>query len=554
MKKLLLAVGIIFLFLSSCVTPITFGYNLKTSIEKEQEPTVIEESIDHIWPMHKYNAQCTGQSPYDTSQNKGGEKWKYFNDEPFAGSVAIDKDGIIYASSSSIYGDLHAVYPNGKRKWKKEISFGEYQTPAIAPDGTIYVGTMKWLYAYNPDGTRKWKFDIEENYFCEPVVDSNGTVYTATQDGYVYAVYSNGTLKWKYYVADYIFYIALDRDENVYFGGHQYTDKLYCLNPNGSLKWSYEKFDMIGSPVIDDNGIIYIIPRYWLVALYPNGTEKWIVDIELEWTGYPSIAHDGTIILSGGREYITAFNPVDGSIIWQYKIGEWPLIGQVSNAAIGADGSIYFSYEAYSDTVAFLVALNPDGSLKWETSLTTDIHPYDFVHVSSDPSIGSDGTVYITSWFGRGGSNYTDIGYIHAIGMDNPIAPEPPTIIGSHYAKLFRIAQYTLKSNLPAGIDVYYFIDWDDELSIENYDNKWIGPYPSDEEVKVYHFWKFWGDHTIKVKIKTDDSLCSHNSLFDVKVRFLRSGENYNPDIILRILERFPLIGRLLNIRWWNLE
>jgi outer membrane protein assembly factor BamB len=77
-------------------------------------------------------------------------------------------------------------------------------------------------------------------------------------------------------------------------------------------------------------------------------------------------------------------------------------IHDVSTAAIGGDGTIYFAYDAYGDSVAFLCALNPDGSFKWETDLITDVHPYDGVNILSDPSIGSDGTVYITSWFYRG--------------------------------------------------------------------------------------------------------------------------------------------------------
>jgi len=494
--------------------------------------------------MYKHDARCTGRSPYDTSQNKGGEKWKYFIDSSLWGSVAIDKDGIIYVGSS--FRGLHAVYPDGTKKWRINLDGGEYQTPTIAPDGTIYVGTMDWFYAFYPNGTLKWIFNIKANYFCEPAVDSNGTVYVGTQDGIVYAIYSNGTLKWEYEVLDYIFSIALDKNENIYFCG-PYTNSLFCINPNGTLKWRYKKFDFNHGPVIGEDGIIYVVPIHWLVALYPNGTVKWIVDyLENDWYGFPSIAPDGTIILSGDDEYITALNPDDGSVIWQYKIGEWPLIGKVSTAAIGDDGSIYFAYDAYSDSIAFLVALDQDGNLKWETSLTTDVHPYDFIHILSDPSIGSDGTVYITSWFGRGGSNYTSVGYIHAIGMDNPIAPEPPNITGPSKVKLFRESEYILSCDLPPEENVYYLIDWDDEVDIVCYNNNWIGPFSSDEEVKVKHFWKIWGKHTIKVKIKTDDSLCSPWSYFDVKVGLSRSRESYNSNILLKFLEQFPILQMLL--------
>jgi len=544
LNKNILTIGIIFLFIVSTISPIVFGMNVKTTDEEIQ--TYGSQNVaqtEHIWAMHKNDAQCTGRSPYDTSQNKGGEKWKYFIDSSIWGAVSIDKDGIIYVGSS--FEGIHAVYPDGTKKWRIDID-REYQTPTIAPDGTIYVGTMKWFYAFYPNGTLKWTFDIKANYFCELAVDSNGTVYVGTQDGFVYAIYSNGTLKWEYYVADYIGSIALDQNENIYFCG-PYTNSLFCMNPNGTLKWRYKKFDFSHGPVIGEDGTIYVVPIHWLVALYPNGTVKWIVDyLENDWYGFPSIAPDGTIIISGSCEFVTALNPTDGSMIWQYKIGEWAPTGHVSTPVIGGDGSVYFAYDAYSNSVAFLVALNPDGSLKWETSLTTDVHPYDGVSVLSDPSIGSDGTVYITSWFYRGGSNYTGVGYIHAIGMDNPKVPEPPIITGPSKVKLFTEYEYTLKSDLSGGGDVYYWIDWDDELDDVDDNNFWIGPFSSNEEVKVKHFWKIWGKHTIKVKAKGNDSLCSAYSYFDVKVGLFGSRESYNSNLLLRFFQQSPILREVL--------
>ena len=44
------------------------------------------------------------------------------------------------------------------------------------------------------------------------------------------------------------------------------------------------------------------------------------------------------------------------------------------------------------------------------------------MNIFCNPVIGSDGTVYVTSWFIRGGSNYTDIGYIHAFNFTDVIA------------------------------------------------------------------------------------------------------------------------------------
>lgn len=551
MNKNILSIGVIILIIISSFSPLVFGFSIKISDEKEQTSKTLPEPSqinNHIWPMNKNDAQKTGRSPYNASQNNGGEKWKYFTESSIWGAATIDKDGILYIGTP--YDELHAVYPNGTKKWKANLEGREYQSPSIAPDGTIYVGTTDRFYAFYPNGTLKWIFNKSGNYFSEPVIDSNGTVYVGTQDGMVYAIYSNGTMKWEYYVADYIFNIALDHNENVYFGG-PYTNSLFCFYPNGTLKWRYKyNNDLYNSPVIDDNGIIYANFIHKLVALYPNGTEKWIVDFnEMDCYGDVSIAPNRNIILTDD-DYISALNPNDGSIIWQYKIFKWPLVGHVSTAAISGDGTIYFAYDAWSDCIAYLTSLNSDGSLKWETSLTTDILPYDYVHIISEPSIDSDGTVYITSCYGRGGSNYTDFGYIHAIGMENPIAPESPTIIGPSKVKLLQKYEYNLSCNISTGGDVYYFIDWDDEKENVVIRNNWIGPYLSEEMVTVNHSFEILGKHTIKVRAKGNDSLCSTWGYFDVKVGLGKSGEFENFNIFLKLIKQslyaFPILRHLL--------
>ncbi len=423
MIKYVFPLMIIILLLSSSLVAVSNQQtNITNTLIKTDKTNIPNDSQqEHIWPMYKNNAQLTGLSKYNTSNNPGHEKWKYFAAAPLCGSVAIDKDGVIYVGDSSM--GYHAVYPNGTMKWKIELDGREYQSSAISPDGSIIFGTTEYLYSIYPNGTIKWKFGIKSAYICEPVVDSNGTIYTATSNGIVYAIYSDGTLKWQYYAADYIWFIALDKNENVYFGG-PYTNSVFCLYPNGTLKWRYEKYnnDMEGPPAIDDNGTIYATFWHWLVALNPDGTEKWIVDfLENDWFGYPSIAPDGTLILSGHSDYITALNPDDGSFIWQYFDDS---ISDSNPASISADGYIYFCYTGFDidSDKGYLCCLYPNGTLKWQTRLSTDYHPYDTMNIFCSPAIGADGTVYVTSWFIRGGSNYTDIGYIHAFEFADVIA------------------------------------------------------------------------------------------------------------------------------------
>ncbi len=99
------------------------------------EPIVQDSSVmDMIWPMYKYNAQHTGRSPYNTSDNPGGERWKYFFD-----------------SSADVF------------------------RPVIDDHGTLYIGSdFEGLYAINPDGTTKWQRSLEgENSIFQVALGHN---------------------------------------------------------------------------------------------------------------------------------------------------------------------------------------------------------------------------------------------------------------------------------------------------------------------------------------------------------------------------------------------
>lgn len=62
-------------------------------------------------------------------------------------------------------------------------------SPAIAPDGTIYVGSYDgYLYALNPDLTLKWRYATLGMIRSSPAIAPDGTIYVGSNDGKVHAV------------------------------------------------------------------------------------------------------------------------------------------------------------------------------------------------------------------------------------------------------------------------------------------------------------------------------------------------------------------------------
>lgn len=80
---------------------------------------------------------------------------------------------------------------------------GSGSSPAIAPDGSIYVGANNSnFYAVNPDGTMKWLYEAEREIagiWADPALSADaGTVYFGANKGGVYALdTASGALRWQ---------------------------------------------------------------------------------------------------------------------------------------------------------------------------------------------------------------------------------------------------------------------------------------------------------------------------------------------------------------------
>ncbi len=132
-----------------------------------------------------------------------------------------------------------------------------------------------------------------------------------------------------------------------------YSSKLYdmaMLNPNGSMRWTYTP------PALINNALI---------------------------------ASDGSIYVSEGAD-IRVLNPADGSTIATYPCPN------ARSFVLGNDGTIFWIQPNDTDTYP-LIATNANGTLRWTSTFTP---------VGTPPTIGPDGTLYVTAKYG-GPINWT---------------------------------------------------------------------------------------------------------------------------------------------------
>lgn len=457
--------------------------------------------MDSAWPMKCHDTKHTGRSPYSTVDNTGVEKWRFLTTGWVDDGPTIDSNGVIYFKGAYNYLDryLFAVYPNGTLKWRfKTNGLIWGSSPAIAEDGTIYVGSWDdYFYAIYPNGTLKWRFCTYDDIASSPVIGEDGTIYVGTMGNTLYALNPDGTEKWHYTTGNSITSDpAIGPDGTIYFGS--LDDHLYALYPNGTLKWRFKTKDYVkGPPSIAEDGTIYI-GSYddYLYALYPNGTMKWKCKIGYGTDSNPSIGIDGTIYVGGKKLY--AVNP-DGTLKWSFDLGPERWIG-LSSPAISADGTIYVGTIIGDGAGGEIIAVNPDGSEKWRKRVANK-------GVQSSPAIAKDGTVYIGSAYEMGK------GYLHAFGkIESNSPPQEPIVTGELYGKAETPLTFTFKAYDPDNNPIRFYIDWGDGTPSD-----WSCEYASNENVRIEHTWSKEGTYTIRVKSR--DVLGEESSWTNTTIR-----------------------------------
>ena len=326
---------------------------------------------------------CSIIASHSAAATPGAGKWVFPTGTVVRSSPAIGPDGTIYVGSDDHY--LYAINPDGTQKWEFQTGNTVVSSPTIGPDGTIYVGSADSnLYAVNPDGIEKWRFPTGIWVYSSPAIGPDGTIYIGSYDHNLYAVNPNGTQKWVFDAGDLIWSSpAIGPDGTIYVGS---TDSfLYAINPNGVQQWVFPTGGMIeSSPAIGPDGTIYVgSDDRKLYAITPNGSLKWSYTTGSFVTSSPSIGPDGTIYVGSTDSFLYAINP-DGTKKWEFGTGSWV----VSSPSLGKDGTVYVgSYDTN------LYAINPDGSEKWNFPT---LGPVD-----SCPVIAKDGTVYVGSGDGN---------------------------------------------------------------------------------------------------------------------------------------------------------
>lgn len=223
--------------------------------------------------------------------------------------VTLGPDGSIYIGGDGI----SALKPDGTLRWRfvPERRIHCPGAPSIAPDGAVLAVCFDALIALNYDGSRRWEWFAPAELDSPPAVAPDGTAYLGCDDRKLYAIDPLGQVRFSLPTSGPVRAAvalgppgaptpgapagSLRPPRAVYFAS--YDGALYAARPDGTLLWSFRTADALhAAPLVDAAGNALIGSRdNRLYAVSAEGTALWSFSFDDDVDGTPALGPDGTI-------------------------------------------------------------------------------------------------------------------------------------------------------------------------------------------------------------------------------------------------------------------
>jgi len=511
-----LVVGIILLFIISTIGPVVIGYNVKSDV-------IINESSSGKSPAIKWEKRF------------GGE---HANEDCYSVRQTSDK-GYILCGMSAYYNPFRWI-----DAWLVK---------------TDENGEMIWEESYgipDPNG-------LDVAFSIEQTTDG-GYIFSgfnAEQAGWLCKINNIGGVEWSktFYYADRLFSVQQAPDGG-YITAGDYTILIKAF-PNGTEQW-WKKLSISGHStaidvdVTEDNGFIITgffsqedYQAVFLIKVDSNGVEEF--QKTFVWEGYhfradsvEQTSDSGYAIVGSVYSILTPVVLIktdsEGNEMWNRtyhnSFSDYWFAEEFQQTD---DGGYIIIARERSDNhpCSWLIKTDANGNVEWDTIIGgfewNDLM-LKSVHQTTDGGYILGGDAEEINWT-------LDDYYLMKIDIIDDTPPEKPEFYGPSYGKIYVKHTFTASTTDPDGDNVYYIFDWGD-----NSNSGWLGPYHSGEEITASHRWTTTGTGLLKVRAKDIHGVMSE---WSDPIEFTVPRNRITNNLwLLRVLERIPILERLLNL------
>lgn len=283
---------------------------------------------------------------------------------------AIADDGTVYALAAeeavtSARGiKLFAINPNGTLKWSVNVCSGNNacstvarSSPNIDSQGRIIVAyrgsgaSNTFVKALNAsDGSQSWSYLSSNILHSSPAIGPDGTIYIVDYY-YLKALNSNGTLRWAFSLGSspeaWENSASVGTDGVIYVGTRGSSPKVFAINPSSgsstTAKWSVSVLHKVyGAPAIDEAaGYIYVATEggiYRLAIANGNGNSGPWYSTSRPVTTSPILDAAGNLYFAEKRGALYSVKS-DGTLRWKID----GLGADGGGLAIGSNNRLYMS-------------------------------------------------------------------------------------------------------------------------------------------------------------------------------------------------------------------
>ena len=311
------------------------------------------------WAMAGYDAQNSGQSPYNGINTL---KVLWSKSLALISSPIIDEEGNIYVVNGNT---ISSFYNNGTSRW----NFGAWMLAGIAlyNDYIIAPEPGNKLTIVNKTTGKEVSSNIWQlSSAFTPIVDSEGNIYVSHE----YPYNGPGSVSGSHWVG----VASYNNDTTSPSYGYAFSASLIKLSKNPS----YGKPGTLSAPVLDKLGNVWVNTIEGIIGANIESGSNIFKISNAGTSGRPVVGDNNVVYCFGNNNVIFALNA--GGIIWNTTVPDG--IGKV--LAIDNENNV-------------LYAVNAKGMVYKIDSLTGNISEFYNIEatVSSAIMIGANGTLYL---------------------------------------------------------------------------------------------------------------------------------------------------------------